>query len=76
MEKRKIIWIVIATLLFGGLIFAGCGSAPTATPTSHETEPEATEAPANPTDLPLQLPTEVEVVDECVNCHSEQDQLV
>ena len=80
--------LLIVSVLFLGLLLAACGPASVAEPTNppeptplpavDTVEPTvaftATSPPATPTDIPT--PTEEPVVDNCVDCHTDKDQLV
>ena len=88
MIKSK--WLCIVLVFLIGIVLSACGSAgptpeanapepavaaasPTTAP-SATTAPTETTVPATPTDVPT--PTEEPVVDQCVACHADQDQLV
>jgi hypothetical protein len=78
--KKVIFWVVIGLVV---LLLAACTPAaapePTATlaPTETNTPPPPTHTPEpTPTDTPEPTPTEIVVVDYCVACHTDKDQLI
>jgi hypothetical protein len=63
------------------VLLAACSAPPSAAPTATavlavptDVPPTATSVPASPT--PVNTPTEVAVVDYCVACHTDKDQLI